>query len=266
MHRLCRIVMVTGMMLVALAQANAAMAASADEIMTCSDQATKVVGALSDLTLTLIDSSGQQRIRQLSMATKLEPNGHDSMRLLRFVSPADIKGTVTLLIEHGGQNDDMWIYLPALKKTRRLVADNKRDSFVGSDLTFGDIIGHKPGDWNNTNLREEVIDGKPTWVIESSPRSAVIKASSGYSKRLLWVEKKSCIALRTDYWDDSGIPLKTVLTSRVEGMDVANKKFQFMHLEASNQQTGHKSILNYNKYTLSQKIDDSVFAPRSLDE
>ncbi|MBA2589529.1 MAG: outer membrane lipoprotein-sorting protein [Alphaproteobacteria bacterium] len=258
--------MITGMLLAAMPQAHAAMGTSADEIMNCSDQATKVVGALSDLTLTLIDSSGQQRVRQLSMATKLEPNGHDNMRLLRFISPADIKGTVTLLIEHGGQSDDMWIYLPALKKTRRLVADNKRDSFVGSDLTFGDLIGHQPSDWANTNLREEVIDGKPTWVIESSPRNAMIKTSSGYSKRLLWVEKQSCIPLRTDYWDDAGLSLKTVRTSRVEGMDVANKKYQFMHLEASNQQTGHKSILNYNKYTLSQKIDDSVFAPRSLDQ
>jgi hypothetical protein len=266
MHRLCWTLMVTGAVIAAIAQASAAMTGSADEMMNCSDQATKVVGALSELTLTLSDSSGQQRVRQLSMATKLEPNGHDNMRLLRFISPADIKGTVTLLIEHGGQSDDMWIYLPALKKTRRLVADNKRDSFVGSDLTFGDIIGHKPGDWTNTNLREEVVDGKPTWVIESSPRNAMIKASSGYSKRLLWIEKKSCIPLRTDYWDDSGQPLKTVRTSRVEETDAPNKKYQFMHLEASNLQNGHKSILNYNKYSLTSKIEDSIFAARSLDQ
>lgn len=89
------------------------------------------------------------------------------------------------MIEQSDADDDMWIYLPALKKTRRLVSDNKRDSFVGSDLTFGDLIGHKPADWTSTLLREETLDGKAVYVIESLPKDEAVKSQTGYSKRLV---------------------------------------------------------------------------------
>ena len=71
---------------------------------------------------------------------------------------------------------------------RRLVADNKRDSFVGSDLTFGDLIGHKPADWSSTLVREDVLDGKAVWLVQSVPKDAATKTQTGYAKRLLWID------------------------------------------------------------------------------
>ena len=112
-------------------------------------------------------------MRKFSSRTKLKENGVDTMRMTRFSSPADVKNTVSLLIENAEGDDDIWIYLPALKKVRRLVAANKRDAFVGTDFSYGDMIGHKVDDWQHTIAGEETIDGRATWIVESTPaRSA----------------------------------------------------------------------------------------------
>src|SRR5262245_30239495 len=100
-----------------------------------------------DVTMTLINESGTKRVRQTTSLTKLLPNGVDQRRMVRFLSPADVKGTATLMIEHSDGDDDIWIYLPALHKVRRLVANNKKDSFVGTDFSYSDIIGHRVDDW-----------------------------------------------------------------------------------------------------------------------
>ena len=102
------------LMVGAIGSSAAAELKTAQQIMACVDASPKVGDARSELTMTLTDASGGQRIRKMLMMTKLESNGIDNMRVIRFLSPADIKGTVTLMIEKTGADDDMWIYLPAL--------------------------------------------------------------------------------------------------------------------------------------------------------
>lgn len=98
----------------------------------------KVLDSMSDATFTLVNNSNQERVRKTFVVTKLQTNGEDNMRMTRFMVPADVKGTVSLLVEHSVTDDDIWIYLPALKKVRRLVSSNKKDSFVGTDFSYGD--------------------------------------------------------------------------------------------------------------------------------
>lgn len=236
------------------------------QLMELSDRVSKVVDARSELTMTLSNTDGEQRVRKLVTMTKLKPDGVNNMRVLRFLAPADIKGTVTLLIEQSGSDDDMWIYLPALKKTRRLVSDNKRDSFIGSDLTFGDLIGHKPADWTSTLLREESLDGKTVYVIESLPKDEAIKSQTGYSKRLLWIDKNNFTALKTDYWDETGQLVKTIHVSDVRLVDVDRAKWQFMQLDAENHQSGHKTVLHFDDYRANHGLVDDLFTPRTLEK
>ena len=130
-------------------------------IMEKSLSATKVRNTIADATFTLINKDGEEQVRRTNGYTKLQDNGSDNMRSVRFLSPGDIKGTATLLIEHATGDDDMWIYLPALKKVRRLVASNKKDSFVGTEFSYGDVIGHRTSDWTHRILREETVAGAP---------------------------------------------------------------------------------------------------------
>src|SRR5258707_12338204 len=108
--------------------------------------ATKVLDSTTRSTFRLINAAGQQRIRETDGQTKLIAGTTDNRRLVNFLSPADVGGTKTLLIEHSAADDDIWIYLPPLKKVRRLGASNKKNAFVGTDFSYGEVCGHKAVD------------------------------------------------------------------------------------------------------------------------
>lgn len=82
------------------------------------------------------------------------------MRLTEFISPADVQGTTTLLIENAKGSDSMFVYLPALKKVRRLASANKGDAFIGTDFSYGDVLGYKLSDWKYTKLADGKFNGK----------------------------------------------------------------------------------------------------------
>ncbi|MBI3625094.1 MAG: outer membrane lipoprotein-sorting protein [Candidatus Rokubacteria bacterium] len=238
---------------------------SAAEIMQTNFVVTKVLDSVSRATLTLINKNGQERVRTVFGTTKLQPNGTDNMRMTRFLSPPDIKGTVTLLIEHSDRDDDIWIYLPALKKVRRLVASNKKDSFVGTDFSYGDVIGHKVEEWQHRLLREELLDGQPCYVIESLPRTDAVKSNSGYSKRQSWIRKDNDVTVKAEFWDLAGQPLKTLTAADVQLVDPARRKWQPMRLEMSHLQTGHRTIIQFENFKANQQIKDDFFTTRYME-
>jgi predicted RND superfamily exporter protein len=237
---------------------------SPSDIMERSLAATRVRDSIADATFTLVNKDGDQRVRHTEGYTKLEPDGANNMRMVRFLSPPDINGTGVLLIEHAGGDDDMWIYLPAMRKVRRLNASNKKDSFVGTDFSYGDVIGHKTADWTHRLLREEAVDGVSCYVIESLPKAADIGANAGYSRRQSWVRKDNFIAVRTDFWDLGGQPLKRITAGHIQAVG-ANMKWQPMLSTAENLQTGHKTTISFEQFKADQNVRDDVFMPRSLE-
>jgi len=213
----------------------------------------------------LIDSSGAERVRETTGQTRLKDRGEDSLRLTRFLSPADIKGTAVLMVENSGDDDDMWIYLPALKKVRRLVASDKRDSFIGTDFSFGDIIGHKAQEWNHTLVREETVDGRDCFVLESIPASAQVQADSGYAKRIGWIRQDNFVTIRGEFYDEDGRLLKQFRASDLQQVDPSHHKWQPMRLEMLNVQTEHKTVIEFRHFEVNQGIDAAQFSPRRLE-
>lgn len=226
----------------------------------------KVADSISDATFTLINKTGQERVRQTFGTTKLEENGIDNMRMTRFLSPPDVKGTVSLLIEHADKDDDIWIYLPALKKVRRLVSSNKKDSFMGTDFSYADVIGYKVGEWNYKLLKEEAVGGQACYVIEALPKSEAVKSSSGYSKRIVWIRKDNLMAVKMDYWDEAGQILKTSTFSDIQVVDPKYGKWQAMRLETSNAQTGHRTVIKFENFKANQKVKDEFFTTRYMEK
>lgn len=227
--------------------------------------ASKVSDSTSESTFRLINGNGQERVRQTHGSTKLLPGTTDNQRLVVFDSPADVKGTKTLLIEHSKGDDDIWIYLPAMKKVRRLVASNKKDSFVGTDFSYGDVIGHKVEDWNHKILREEKVDGKDCYVMEALPARPEVVDNSGYSKRVSWIDKESFVSLKGEGYDSSGELSKKFFARKVEKIDAKNNKWQPMELESQNVQTGHRTILEFKNFKAGAGVSDSLFTSRSLE-
>ena len=225
----------------------------------------KVLDSTSDATFTLINKTGQERVRKTFGTSKLQANGIDNMRMTRFLTPSDVKGTVSLLVENSAKEDDIWIYLPALKKVRRLVSSNKKDSFVGTDFSYGDVIGHKPAEWDHKILKEESCDGKPCWVTESIPKSEDVKNNSGYSKRVAWILKENFVAVKTDLYDESG-QLKIIgKFTDIQLVDKERNKWQPMRLEAENKQTGHKTVIKFENFKANQNVKDDFFTTRYME-
>lgn len=239
-------------------------ALTAEEIMTRSFLASKVADSTSEVTMRLRTAAGQERVRQTSGPSKLIPGTTDNRRLITFDSPADVKGTKTLLIEHSNAEDDIWIYLPAMKKVRRLVASNKRDSFVGTDFSYGDVIGHKVADWTHRLIKEEKAEGKDCYVVESTPKNREVEDVSGYSKRVSWIDQKTWVAVRVDIYDPNGELLKKITAEDIREVDPEKHKWQAMKQTAANVQTGHTTVLEFRNFKANVGVNDNVFTTRSL--
>ncbi|MBI1823815.1 MAG: MMPL family transporter, partial [Nitrospirae bacterium] len=173
------ILLAAGFYFLLIPQATAA-ELSGEEIMEKNFKIAKVQDSVSNATFTLVNKGGQERIRKTFGTTKLQSNGIDNMRMTRFNSPSDVKGTSTLIIEHADQEDEIWVYLPALRKVRRLVSSNKKESFMGTDFSYGDVIGYKVSDWHHQILKEEEIDHQACYLIESLPKNDLVRSTNGY--------------------------------------------------------------------------------------
>jgi hypothetical protein len=227
--------------------------------------ASKLKSLKTESSMVLINDKGQKRERKSTTTLKLQPNGVDSNLLVKFSFPNDIKGTGFLQIEHIDSDDDQWIYLPALKKSRRLVANNKRDSFVGSDFSYGDISLPKVDLYRHNLLRSEAIDNHDCYVVESVPANDTVKANHGYSKKVIWVRKDSFLEAKVEYYDLAGRLLKTQLIANHELVEPDKQRWFALYREMTNHQTGHKTVLNFEKVESGVPVPDGLFTTRYVE-
>ena len=254
-----------GLLLLASRWAHAETPDDAAALMQKSLDSTKAQASVSSATFTLVAPDGSTRRRLTTGYTKLQANGIDNMRVVQFLAPADIKGTATLLVEHADREDDLWVYLPALRKVRRLTASNKKDSFFGTEFSYGDMIGHKIADWTHRRLREETLDQTPCDVIESTPKSDAARADSGYSRRLTWVRQDNHAPVRVDAWDLAGQPLKRLQFAELRPAGTAGA-WQPMRMTAENLQTGHRTLIELTRFEADLALDAQRFTPRALEQ
>jgi predicted RND superfamily exporter protein/outer membrane lipoprotein-sorting protein len=237
---------------------------SAEDIMKKNYSVDKVVGSHSRVLMSLRNKQGQERVRDSITITKLQGNSLDNQRLVRFTAPTDVKGTAILLVEHSRADDDMWIYLPGLRKVRRLVASNKKDSFAGTDFSYGDVIGHSVEDWRHKLIGEEEVAGEACYVVESVPAQESVKDNSGYSKRRSWISKSRLTLQKLETWDTEGQLLKQAEYTDFRQVDKAGKWIA-MRIRARNVQTGHQTEIVFSDYRTDAQVPDATFSARSLE-
>jgi hypothetical protein len=243
----------------------ASAAPTAEEIMQKNFFASKPHELLKQVTMTLVNERGETRQRKIVALTALQPNGIDSDMLVRFVEPADVKGTSFLEIEHSEGDDDQWIFLPALHKSRRLVSSNRKDSFIGSDFAYGDVLPPKVSLYRHTLLREETVEGLPCYVVESVPATDDVKRDYGYSRKITWVAEDSFHEVKTEYYDVAGRLLKTQIVRGITLVEPQANRWAPTYKEMVNHQTGHKTIVNADSYTTDAKITPQTFTLRALE-
>jgi hypothetical protein len=219
----------------------------------------------SDATMVLINDKGQTRERKSTTFSVLQPNGIDSKLLVRFTKPTDIQGTAFLQVEHIDGDDDEWIFLPALGKSRRLVANNKKDSFVGSDFSYGDLSLPKVDLFEHRLLGAQTVEGQDCYMIESIPKIDSTKSDLGYSRKITWLRQDNFLETKVEYYDLSNRLLKTQLVSNHKLLEPATQRWLALHREMTNQQTGHRTVFNFDQIESGVPVADDLFTTRYLE-
>lgn len=207
------------------------------------------------VSMKLINSQGSSREREMTMLRLNQPAG-EQRYYIYFHAPADVKGTSFLVWKYLGKEDDRWIYVPAVKLVRRIAADDKRSSFVGSDFTYEDVSGREVGDETHQLLRSEDFAGRPAYVLESRP-----KASMDYARRVSWIDRERWLPLKEEYFDSKNQPIRTFSADKIEQI---GKFWTITARSMKNQQTGHRTQVTYNDVSYDQAFDASIFTERYL--
>ncbi len=211
----------------------------------------------SNLTMTLINKSGKERIRKIKQFTK--DMGEMEKSIMFFQSPADVKNTSFMSWSYDGdnKNDDQWIYLPTLKKTKRISSDSKSDYFMGSDFTYDDLGDRKLDDDTHQLLREEAIDGVDYYVVESISKDEDYM----YSKTITWIRKDNFIGLKKEFYDEDEDLLKILHIKRFEEI---SGLLVITNSEMHNVQKDHKTMMVLSDININTGISDSKFSERMM--
>lgn len=211
----------------------------------------------SNLKMTLINNSGSERIRQIKQYSL--DNKTVEKSIMFFLSPADVKNTGFMNYSYSDNTpDDQWIYLPALKKVKRISSDSKSDYFMGSDFTYDDLGDRKIDDDTHTLIKEELINKKQCYVVESTSKNKDYM----YSKTITWIDKSNFIGVKKEFYDEDGELLKMLEIKRYENIS----NFDIItHSEMNNVQRNHTTKMELSNVKINVGIEDSKFSQRMLE-
>lgn len=222
-----------------------------------------------DMQMLLIDKRGKERARRI--ATFKRDKGDDTQRLMFFVQPADVKDTAFLTFDYDDskKDDDQWLYLPALRKTKRIATTDKSGSFMGSDLNYADMTSRDLEDYDYRFYekgKESEVRGKKVWVLWSIPRSKDIIDETGYSKSLLFIRPDIDMVVRAIHWVKDGGYLKYVDMRKLEPIDGIWVATDTLVTKKKGKATVHKTILTLENVRFNQSLDSDLFTIRRMEK
>jgi hypothetical protein len=207
-------------------------------------------------TLKIMDDKGRERTRKMEITTG-EFSGVIKT-LVRFLEPADIRGTAMLVYNYKDKPDDMWIYMPALRKVRRIVSNEKGSSFMGSEFSNADLSIPDNGSFEYKILSVEKLDGNDCWKTEATCKDIKISQEYGYSKRLMWIDKGNFLTRKMEYYDLKGELHKVQRFSDYKKL--TNGKYFAYSMEKENIQNGRKSFMIVEKFQDGTSLPESLFS------
>lgn len=208
------------------------------------------------ISMRLVNPQGKERKREMTLLRKNLGSGGEQRYYIYFHLPADVKGTSFMVWKYPTREDDRWIFLPAIKLVRRIAADDKRSSFVGSDFTYEDISGREVGDETHSLLGESTLDGRPVYRIESHPKTRV-----DYARRLSWIDRERSLPLKEEYYDARGELMRTFTTDEVREVD---GHWTATRRSMRDARSGHRTEVVYEEVDYDVGLTDGLFSERYL--
>jgi len=228
------------------------------DIMKKSRDQAKLNGLEAKSTLEINDGKGNQRIRETSMLSKIFPDGTEKRSIL-FLSPSDVKGTGILIWDFEGKEDNMWIYMPALRKSRKIVSSEKSKNFMGSEFSNSDLAVGNLDDFTYTLDGTEAVNQQECWKIKITPATPNIATDYGISSKTTWISKKDYMPRKTVFNDQEGKPWKEMTYSGIKLMDPKAGKYFISEMEIKNLKNGRSSKMTMSQMAYNPAVKDENF-------
>lgn len=247
----------TKILLTTLLTATSLMALTNMEIAQKADKVTDgFESSIAQTEMILINASGQESVRELEMKTLEGENGDKTIST--FLTPADVKGTKTLTHEHADRDDDQWLYLPALKRVKRIASSNKSGSFMGSEFSYEDIGNQNYNKFTYEGEAKEVeLNGVKCYKGVRIPKDE----NSGYTKQISWVSMDNFLLQQVEYYDRKSELLKTATFSDYKKIDGV---WRVGKIEMKNHQNDKSTLLVWKEDKIKVGLTEKEFNKRML--
>jgi len=206
----------------------------------------------------LVNKEGKERIRDFTMLRLDKEDGGEQYYYAYFIKPPDVNRTVFMVWKHIDRDDDRWLYLPAIDLVKRISANDKRSSFLGSDFTYEDVSGRHLDDDEHTLLKKETINGKSAYIIKSIPKDT---SEVEFSYRLVWCDKRNFLPLKVEYYNRRGELYKEMITDKIdiiEGTPTVTKATM------KDLKGRHYTEIKFKKIDYNVGLRKNIFAERYL--
>jgi outer membrane lipoprotein-sorting protein len=210
-----------------------------------------------DMLMLLRNKQGQESIREIKMKS-LEVTNDGDKSLTIFNKPRDVKGTAFLSFSHPVEADEQWLFLPALKRVKRISSRNKSGPFMGSEFAFEDLSSFEVEKYTYKFLAEEELNGLKTFKVEQYP----VDENSGYTRRIVWIDTEEYRIHKIDFYDRKDSLLKTLSFKGYKQYLVKHWRADIQ--EMINHQNGKSTELKWSNYAFKTGLSDSDFNRNSL--
>lgn len=207
--------------------------------------------------LTITDARGRERVRELAMLSAYDTAERLERRIIRFLSPADVRGTGLLVFDYETADDDMWLYLPAVRRARRIASNEKNGSFLGSEFTYADMTMLGTHEFEYTVIERSTVRGEPCYILEQLPRSREVARDYGFARRQLAVHADRFVLWEAVYFDERGRETRRLTVDRI--VDVGNGNFRAATLRMDNLLNGRSSTLELGEFARTENVDPQYF-------
>jgi len=219
-----------------------------------------------DTEMILVDPKGYERKRSIKMFSK--DKGRDMLRIQFFLSPANVKDTGFLTYDYygGEKDDDQWLYLPDLRRTKRIASSDKSSSFMGSDFSYADMTMRVLDEWQYKLLKEDEVAGQKVWLVEATPVSETVEDRYGYKKSIVYVNQDNFMVVRAIHVLKKGYKIKYMEAKNIEKIDGIWVAVETWMKTTRNKRILHRTILKMNNVKFNEDLDESFFTVRQLEK
>jgi len=216
------------------------------------------------VTMELIARNGGKRTRVMTMLRRDREEAGDQKYFVYFHEPGDVRGMTFMTWKYPDRDDDRWIFVPAVDLVRRIAADDKHSSFVGSDFSYEDVSGRDVDDDDHTLVGQEQLDGRPCNVVQSIPRGP-----GAWTKRISWIDLESFLPLKEEYYDAQDELYRVFTADEIEvvvaGEGGGSRSYPTVTRRTmENVKTGHRTTVTYDSVSYDLGLADEDFSERRM--